>query len=233
MIPRILAWLQRQLPNQCVLCLCNAGGPLPLCKACCNALPWHPNDGCPHCAAPVASPGPCGRCLTLTLRIDSCWSAWHYQSELIYFVHQLKFKQKLLYAKLLGTLMADAWQQQQGAAPEAIIPVPLHPSRLKARGFNQAAEIAKHLARRLNIPWEPRLVARTLATTAQTTLSGKARQNNLRGAFAVINPIPYQHVALVDDVLTTGSTLLELMTTLKAHGVSQVDAWVACRAGLK
>lgn len=147
-----------------------------------------------------------------------------------YLLHQLKFGQAFQFANLIGRLMAQAWRHSGQPTPEAIIPVPLHRERLRTRGYNQAAAIGKQVARCLDIPFEPRLVGRCLATQAQATLNATARQRNMRGAFTVLQAIPYQRVALLDDVMTTGATLHELAFTLKQSGVVWVEAWAACRA---
>ncbi len=114
--------------------------------------------------------------------------------------------------------------------PECIIPVPLHHNRYRQRGFNQSIEIARHLSRQLSIPLDLSSCIRNRDTTHQTDLPAKQRRKNMRQAFSVLNPMPYQHVAIVDDVMTTGATASALAAALKKHGVNRVDVWVCARA---
>jgi ComF family protein len=111
-----------------------------------------------------------------------------------------------------------------------LIPVPLHPVRLRERGFNQALELARPLSQRLHLPLEPHVVQRCRHTRSQSELSGSARRQNMRHAFRLIAPLPYQHVALIDDVVTTGSTLNELARTLRQSGVKTIQIWAVARA---
>ena len=116
------------------------------------------------------------------------------------------------------------------------MPVPLHPARFRERGFNQAAAIARYASRMLEIPVARHIVRRVRDTPSQTTLGPHERQQNLRGAFAIPNARQLlrlraaAHVAIVDDVLTTGSTAKELCGLLTAAGVSQVEVWAVARA---
>ena len=114
------------------------------------------------------------------------------------------------------------------------MPVPLHASRLRERGYNQALELAKPLARALRIPLAEGVLSRTKPTAAQTILDAKTRRKNLRGAFVVNESlrakIEATHIALIDDVMTTGATLRECTRVLKRAGVARVDVWALARA---
>jgi ComF family protein len=115
-----------------------------------------------------------------------------------------------------------------------LVPVPLHPARFRERGFNQAIAIARYAGRMLEIPVVRHAVRRVRDTPSQTALDVNARRRNVRGAFAVAKRsarlvIEARHVAVVDDVMTTGSTLQELRAVLLAAGVSQVDLWAVAR----
>jgi len=133
-----------------------------------------------------------------------------------------------LWAAALRTALDDG---TIAALPNAIVPVPLHPTRLRERGYNQALELAKPLAREFGLVLAPGLLRRTRATAAQSDLDAVARRNNLRGAFEVdTNHAAPAHVALLDDVMTTGTTLREAARTLKRAGVARVDVWVLARA---
>lgn len=121
-------------------------------------------------------------------------------------------------------------ERVQDAVPEVLVPVPLHRARLRERGFNQAVEIARPLARRLGLGLNLDSCERVRNTAEQTRLDAAARSKNLRGAFRVVRPFPYRHVAIVDDVLTTGNTVASLAGSLRAVGVEEVEVWSCARA---
>ncbi len=114
--------------------------------------------------------------------------------------------------------------------PEAIVPIPLHRDRYRERGFNQAMELALPIARRLGVDLAPHLISRPRATAPQTGLRATLRRRNVAGGFRVDSPKLPRSVALVDDVLTTGSTLSAAARALRRAGVERVEAWVAARA---
>jgi ComF family protein len=117
------------------------------------------------------------------------------------------------------------------ALPQVIVPVPLHRSRLRQRGYNQALELARPLTQALGVPLRRDLLWRTRSTHAQTELGALARRRNVRGAFDVrnVDSLP-AHVALFDDVMTTGATLIECARVLRRAGVQRVDVWALARA---
>lgn len=114
--------------------------------------------------------------------------------------------------------------------PECIIPVPLHRRRLRQRGFNQALEIAKPLAKKLQLPVDFKTCIRTKHTRPQSELSAKKRQQNIKNAFTLKKPITAKHVAIVDDVMTTGNTVTELSALLRNNGVTTIEIWCCARA---
>jgi len=117
--------------------------------------------------------------------------------------------------------------------PEIIIPVPLHRTRLRERGFNQALEIARPIARSLSIPVDYKSCERVRKTSAQSLLPAAERRKNIKGAFRVTRPIAARHVAILDDVMTTGHTVQELAATLRKAGVERIDVWVVARTSLQ
>jgi ComF family protein len=145
-------------------------------------------------------------------------------------VHQLKFRGKLQFGRLLGDLMADMLLSVHPEWPDILIPVPLHPSRLRERGFNQAQEIARPVARRLQLPLAARAVERQFSTAPQTGLPARIRRRNLRGAFRVRESFAGLKVALLDDVITTGSTVEELARVVVRAGALDVQVWAFARA---
>jgi ComF family protein len=142
----------------------------------------------------------------------------------------LKFHGRLADARLLGELFLASLDPAVHPLPECLIPVPLHPVRLRERGFNQALELARPISQQLNLPLEPHIVQRRLHTRPQSELSGTTRRLNLRHAFHLAAPVPYRHVALIDDVVTTASTLNELARVLRQTGVKTIQIWAIARA---
>jgi ComF family protein len=143
---------------------------------------------------------------------------------------RLKFSGELALGSLLGELLAEQMALRTDPLPQQLIPVPLHPARLRERGFNQATELARAIGKHLEIPPAWRLCRRQRNTQPQSLLSNTARRLNLRNAFSV-SGTPSAHVAIVDDVMTTGHTSNELARALKQAGAEKVEVWVIARAG--
>ena len=145
-------------------------------------------------------------------------------------ITRLKFGHELAAARVLGMLFARHRRALAAPLPECIVPMPLHAGRLRERGFNQCEEIARHLAPRLRLRVNTQLLVRTRATEAQSSLAADARARNVAGAFVLHPPAAMPgHVALLDDVMTTGSTLAAATAVLRQGGVQRVDAWVLAR----
>lgn len=172
----------------------------------------------------------CGRCQQRPPPFGSCLTVFRYEGPIPFLITGAKFHGQLAAARLLGQCLAQRVSESGLALPEAIVPVPLHPRRQRARGYNQALEIARVAAGLLALPIEPRLAVRLIDTPPQTALEGRARRSNVRGAFAIQGRAAGRHLALVDDVMTTGSTLIELTQALGRAGARRVDVWVIARA---
>lgn len=162
---------------------------------------------------------------------DRCLGMLCYQGRVPWLVQQLKYGQQLKMAALLGDMLATFVTARRfgEAPPQALLPVPLHAGRLRRRGFNQALELARPLARRWRVPLLTDCVRRVQATPSQTGLSAAQRRRNLRGAFVVDRPPEARHIALIDDVVTTGSTAAELARVLKKAGVERVEVYCVAR----
>jgi ComF family protein len=160
---------------------------------------------------------------------DGTYAPFIYQEEIRHLITGLKFGNQFKNARLLGLLLAEAIPEA-GHKPDCLIPVPLHPARYRERGFNQAFEIARTAGTALNIPLNTGSCTRLKDTPHQTGLSARQRRKNLRQAFAVVIPLTAPYVAIVDDVMTTGSTAEMLTKALKKAGVNRVDIWVCARA---
>jgi ComF family protein len=171
----------------------------------------------------------CGQCQRLPPLFARSVAPWLYQAPLDYLLKALKFHGRLTAARLLGDLLGEVLVQRPDPRPQAIIPVPLHPSRMRERGFNQALELARPLARRLGIPVLAGAVRRVRPTPPQMQLDAASRRGNVRGAFVVTRTIPLRHVAVLDDVMTTGSTVTEVARILHAAGVEEISIWACAR----
>jgi ComF family protein len=204
----------------CFVCRGAARGLL--CSECDADLPRLAGPLCPRCA--LESPGGllCGRCLRQPPAYDSTVAALGYAFPADVLVQALKFRGELAVAPLL----AACFGERIGKA-DCMIPVPLSRERLKARGFNQSAEIARHIATGARL--ELALCERTRDSPPQMELPHDARQKNVRGAFRCTGNVIGASVALVDDVMTTGATLDELARTLKQAGALSVTNWVVAR----
>lgn len=220
-------------PPYCVLCAAPGFDDMDICPACYRNLPWI-GSACVQCAIPIPENSDnrlkCGQCLQKPPAFDHSLSLFYYDKEAIRLIHQLKFKQKLVNSRLLGTMLADAIQRHAVALPDCILPVPLHHKRLRQRGFNQSIELARTAAKKFNIPLDVQSVVRLRDTQAQSGLDKKQRRKNIRSAFEIVQPLDAHHVAIVDDVVTTQSTVNELARSLKRAGVKRVDVWSVARA---
>jgi len=149
------------------------------------------------------------------------------------FVRALKFRGEHHYARLLGELLADEVQRAGGPLPQVLVPVPLHSSRYRLRGFNQSQEIARFAAGRLGLPVNSRALMRSVATAEQSGLPLEERRRNVQGVFRLAGAFDPLRVALVDDVLTTGNTMQEAARPLIDAGIHDVELWAIARVLLQ
>jgi ComF family protein len=205
-----------------------------MCRPCIDQLPWLLGPACLTCATPFKSDSAqgsfCGTCLTETKAIDHCWCAFRFETPIQTYVHGLKFSGRWEMARLLADLMAEQLLACQLPLPDALLAVPLHPKRLRERGYNQARILARHLAKRLKRPCLSNTVIRIKHTLAQARLKPNERKRNMANAFKLKKPIPYQHIALIDDVYTTGVTLNALATTIKNDSLKPIIIDAICLA---
>jgi ComF family protein len=141
----------------------------------------------------------------------------------------MKFKSRPDLAHCLGCLLGQAIISRRLLRPECLIPVPLHRSRLASRGYNQSLEIARAVSRFLRMPLDIDSCRRTRKALPQIGMAAHKRRANISGVFIVTRPLGYTHVAIVDDVVTTGSTVYELAEVLRRAGVRQIDVWACAR----
>lgn len=214
------------LPQDCFLCASPSGDSL-LCTPCLASLPRLTTLRCPVCALPTPDACVCGACLKRPPRFDATHAVFRYEFPVDRLIQSLKYAHRLASADFLGNFLARI---APACRPDLIVPVPLAPARLAQRGFNQALEIARPLARALAAPLEIDHVRRSHDTPPQASLPWKERARNIRHAFACDIDLTGMAVLLVDDVMTTGATLDELAGTLKAHGAARVENCVLARA---
>jgi ComF family protein len=231
----ISALLDFLLPRSCLLCGATTTSTglaaLPLCADCEDALPHLPPSACPLCAAPLGTPAPaCGACLKLLPGFDATHAALRYAFPVDRLVQQLKFGHRLAIADFFAACLRACLHTYMPAEGSVIVPVPLSRLRLKERGFNQAVEIARPLARALHLPLDTHSLVRVRETLPQSLLPWRARQGNVRHAFESRSDFSGRTVIVVDDVMTTGATLDTVARTLKDHGAAHVVNWVAARA---
>ncbi len=227
------------LPAHCLLCGQGSADRRDLCSAC--AADLAPNrSACARCALPLATPAAlCGECLKREPPFDAAFAPFLYAHPLDLLMTKLKFGHSLAAGRVLAEVWIESLREALRAGsltslPDAIVPVPLHSARLRERGYNQTLELAKPLARAFGVALMPDLLRRTRATAAQANLDAASRRRNLRGAFAaganLLSPGAPAHVVVLDDVMTTGTTLRECARTLKRAGTARVDVWALARA---
>lgn len=224
--------LARLFPPRCLLCL-DAGQPpaLDLCREC-EADLARDLPSCTGCARPLPQPDTflCGECLRAPRHFDAAFAAYRYEHPLDWLVRRMKYGGDIATARVLGTLLGRRLAVGHALHVEALVPVPLHRAREADRGFNQAIEIAQAAGREVMLPVVWDACRRRRATVEQAGLDADARRHNLRGAFDLVRPLRQRRVAIIDDVMTTGSTVDELARVLKRGGVEWVEVWAVARA---
>jgi len=220
----VTEWLY---PARCVLCGALANGTL--CPDCGADLPFI-ERGCKRCAMPLTGAGDeleCGECQRRPPAFDLTVIPLLYAPPVDVLITRFKFRSKLQLAATFATLVAE--RVRSDPLPDVIVPVPLHPIRVRERGFNQSLELARALSRQLSVPLSKRALTRTRHTQPQTNLDLRHRRRNLVGAFCAAEQDLPAHVALVDDVMTTGATVAAAATELKRVGAETVSVWAIAR----
>lgn len=220
-------WLQ-----PCLLCSSPTVSSVGLCKACRGALPA--NEGCCNiCALPLADKlnhgAKCGSCQQRLPHFDRIRAPFRYERPIADLIIALKFRHRLAAGRVLGSLLTAHIARLDRTLPDCVIPVPLHPQRLRERGFNQAMELARIVSRGLDLPISTELIKRVKQTPSQAGLQRSQRLRNLANAFAQNYETSPEYVAIVDDVVTTGATADTLARTLKRAGAARVDIWAVAR----
>lgn len=207
--------------------LCGAVGLGPdICSGCFRDLPWN-RQACPVCARPVATPGLCAPCVSRQPAFERAQAPLVYAFPVDRLLQRLKYGRYLPHARLLGELTGHRLRRL-AERPAAIVPVPLHWRRFRSRGFNQASEIASIVARVTRVPLRD-ICRRRKNTPPLWSLPPPERRRQVAGAFECRHAPP-KHVAVLDDVLTTGATAEALAVTLLRHGARRVDVWAVARS---
>lgn len=231
MVYKWIDTIQSRLPGICLLCgaHCPAGGDgLELCAACREDLPACGRH-CPSCGQPQPSDARCGPCQRQPPPYTHTVAPWLYAPPLDQLVLRLKTPAAPAPARTLGRLLAAQIRARGDSLPALLIPVPLHAVRLRERGFNQAALLTRQLAASLALPWRADLLIKSRESADQRRLDRRQRRRNLRGCFSC-RPLPGGcHVALVDDVVTTGATAWAASEALHQAGAGRVDVWALAR----
>jgi ComF family protein len=169
----------------------------------------------------------CGACLRHPPAFDRTLAAFTYRFPIDRLLHAFKYSGNLALIEVLAKPLARFAAEHP--KPDLLLPMPLHPERLKERGFNQSLEIAKTISRWLDIPLMAEACRRTRDTPSQAGLKWKERRRNVHGAFACDLDLAGKKIAVLDDVMTTGATLNEVSRILKGRGAAEVSAWVVAR----
>ncbi|MBU0689271.1 MAG: ComF family protein [Gammaproteobacteria bacterium] len=223
----IRSYFARLLPAQpCFLCGAASRDGL-CCAACASDLPRHAGPSCSVCAAPLPSGEVCGRCLQHPPAYTRTVAAFRYEFPLDSLIKSLKFNEHLI----LANFLADALAARITSAPDYLLALPLYPTRLRERGFNQSQLIAARISHNLLLPVLTDAAFRIRDTPPQSSLPWRARNHNMRKAFALAPNLDVRdkHIAIVDDVMTTGASIDALATLLKQAGAKEVSAWVVAR----
>lgn len=223
------------LPSSCILCAQNTGSSANLCSACKHELPIL-SHSCFKCARRLLGDKNtaliCGFCLKNSPPYDATYALFDYEKPIVQVIKALKFQHQLSHAKALGDLLIERilydWYREK-PLPDLIIPMPLHPQRMCERGFNQAIEIARPIAKKLRLPLDFLSIKRVKNTAPQTFLKADLRRKNMENAFEMSGNFHGKTVAVVDDVITTGSTITAFCSVLRAHGFLRIDVWCCAR----
>jgi len=227
-IPRENYWL---FFSQCILCRGHTQSHQGICERCHPDLPWITSH-CPRCNLPQNHNHLCAQCLQPDQPIEQVFALFDYQFPIDQLITQVKYHNKPAYMMALSQLLIAPLTHflKTTGKPDLLLPVPMHPQRLRERGYNQAEILAETIARHTGIANNSSLLIKQRPTAQQMSLSRQARFTNLKNAFEC-RAVPPKHVAIVDDVMTTGTTVREIAALLKRQGAHRVDVYTLVRTG--
>jgi ComF family protein len=213
------------MPTPCLLCG-KGNAHSCLCNDCIINLP-RLRHACPLCASPLNHNAMCGQCLHNPPEQDASISIFQYQAPIDRLITDLKYRDKLFLSRFFAQQMAK--QVKDRPLPQLLIPIPLHKKRLRYRGYNQSMELARYLSKQLSIPVDNNILIRIRDTAPQASLPFSERKKNIKRAFDVNNVNIPNHIALIDDVLTTGHTAAVAAKALRQAGVNTIELWTIAR----
>ncbi len=223
-------WIKKIWQPLCGWCQLQASVQAGMCADCYQALPWV-EQACDRCGHPTTlSATQCQRCYQQSFAFDRVQAPLRYQWPVDYMIKQLKKQGHLFYGRWLANCLVSHIQKQGFMRPDHIIVMPLHPHRLRERGFNQSTEIAQPLVKQLGLSLEWKLCEKTKSTARQSQLKAADRQQNVDSAFTITRSIKNQHIVVIEDVITTGQTAHQLAKALKEKGASYVEFWCCATA---
>ena len=211
----------------CLLCGQDAKNDY-LCSACLTALPTF-TQACPRCAKPSGAETLCGHCLSQPPARTVTRCLYTYEPPIDRLIADFKFHDKVFLSRFFAQQLANKIISESQTLPSLLIPIPLHRNRLKQRGYNQAKELSQQLSLLLNIPYATGALSRIRDTEPQSGLPLALRHKNVKHAFKANKEQLPLHVALIDDVLTTGHTAEIAAQVLLAQGVKQIELWTIAR----
>jgi len=223
--------------RQCYLCDAPCQPPHPICENCYRDLPWNHNH-CQRCQLPMDNSGKenrliCGLCLQQAPSFRVCLAPLRYEAPIQGIIQHFKYSNQRYLGQLMSGLLVDEIRDYYSAneipLPKILMPVPLHQTKRKQRGFNQAEDIADFLGRSLGLSVDRKSLIKARPTEAQASLSKSDRTKNLRDSFRIKPLQHWESIALIDDVMTTMATAEYLSALLLAAGAKEVHVWCLAR----
>lgn len=215
-----------KLSRHCVFC--SASSSSDICAGCATELPIIETH-CRHCGIPMPHDDLCGDCLLAAPAFTRCIAALRYEAPISHLVGAFKYQGDFNAGRVLSQLLIGRLRQECDLAVDALVPVPLHWRRRWQRGFNQSEIIADEVSRALDIPMHTNGLRKIRHSSAQQNLDASARQKNLRDAFTCTRDVSGLHLAVIDDVVTTGATANAIAQLLREHGAASVQIWALTR----
>lgn len=226
---RVMAHL---MPSYCLLCDDQMEWLHGLCENCLQGLPWN-TSACRRCALPLASGQVCRRCQTRPGPFDTIITPLIYRQPVDRMICELKYSARLAWARTAAGLIVDTIRYRDEPLPDLLVPVPMTLRAVRRRGFQPSTTIARLIGKRLKIRTHESIVGKYRETKRQSTLTHRERESNISGVFEVWQQSVGRKIVLVDDVVTTGSTVAELARILKKTGAAQVRVWAFARTPVK
>lgn len=215
-------------PTRCLICLQTVAITSPiehLCPSCFELLPWN-TPACARCAQPLPMAlAYCAHCLGKSMRQERSYILFHYTPPISDWIHAAKFEASFIHCRLLSQLLSHTLAHRSTPWPQRVLPIPLHPRRLRQRGYNQAVEMARTVCARFEIPMDKQSLQRYRYSQPQSKLALKKRKDNVRDSFQLQRPLNVSHIALLDDVTTSGNTLEAASKALLVQGPLELEYW--------